>query len=635
MKKSFFAIFAFIMSIFMGVSVLSGCNLVTIDNEKDMAQIVATVKIDDSANEMQITKQQMATVFLNNYDTYYYAIQSGSYTKKDIFESIIDNLVSHDILIQGIMKEFNADTTQVHHSDKGVWDVERYLTDDEIVDAKYQSAYFLNEYIEHNVYDEDEVTSKDTLADEVRTVPTDATNAEEELDIDAKRTYISQNSSTVFDGIDIGQIGSSRRTAYNRLLKTFEEYGILGDYKNDIRETAYYKDIYENCKESILIEKYENQLKLLARGAVSYSDLSEQYVEMYNAQKIGYSSASAYETALGNAQAGSPLVYSPLNGYGYVYNLLLGVNGTQEALIGELAEDAYAERNAILSTTTVKDLRSTWITSGYDYDNTTKKFTGDYTFNDAVSLPFQGEVTLLKEKTHDSSAEYRIDSVKEFALDEFIDFMDNYLMDKEDLYAPSSIANEKTANDPEYYYKKANLSSVKNYDDKINELLFAFSTDPGSLNTYKGYVISPKPASGQSEKFVKEFAQAGRELLTMGKNSYIIVATTYGYHVMFFSQVLTANSNFSTLEAYLNDLTGTDASVGTADYWKTKYDEMMSNWEDYSDKDFFLYNFASVCINEDTFVEEKVNAVVYQYRYQDSNSKVSIFNDRFADLYND
>ena len=74
-------------------------------------------------------------------------------------------------------------------------------------------------------------------------------------------------------------------------------------------------------------------------------------------------------------------------------------------------------------------------------------------------------------------------------------------------------------------------------DAKINELLFAFSTDPGSLNKYKGYVISPNNTEG----FVESFSDAGKELLAMGGKSYIIVASDYGYHVIYF---VASNDNY-------------------------------------------------------------------------------------------
>jgi hypothetical protein len=99
-------------------------------------------------------------------------------------------------------------------------------------------------------------------------------------------------------------------------------------------------------------------------------------------------------------------------------------------------------------------------------------------------------------------------------------------------------------------YKKYKTSAVvEEYDAKINELLFAFSTDPGSLNTFKGYAVKPIPEGTDPEEYVQEFADGARELLEMGGTSYIIVATDNGYHIMFFSEVFNADYNFASLEA--------------------------------------------------------------------------------------
>lgn len=104
---------------------------------------------------------------------------------------------------------------------------------------------------------------------------------------------------------------------------------------------------------------------------------------MYNAQK-NYT-VSEYETALSGWSASSPVVYNAYGGYGYVYNLLIGVNAAQNAEISALKEESNlstaeyrAKRAEILSRVEAKDLRSTWITAGYDFDYDSKKFTHDY-----------------------------------------------------------------------------------------------------------------------------------------------------------------------------------------------------------------------------------------------------------------
>ena len=77
----------------------------------------------------------------------------------------------------------------------------------------------------------------------------------------------------------------------------------------------------------------------------------------------------------------------------------------------------------------------------------------------------------------------------------------------------------------------------------VNEVAFAYSTDPGSLNTYMGYAISP-----YSTNFMKEFEYAAQEAvkakvkpnavpgtkptLKDSVGSYYVVPTDYGWHII-------------------------------------------------------------------------------------------------------
>jgi hypothetical protein len=82
----------------------------------------------------------------------------------------------------------------------------------------------------------------------------------------------------------------------------------------------------------------------------------------------------------------------------------------------------------------------------------------------------------------------------------------------------------------------SNAGTGANVDlDLIDDILFAFGTDPGSLNNYLGYIYSP---STSATKYVKEFADAAQRLVNAGVGAYEIVATDYGYHVMICTYVV-------------------------------------------------------------------------------------------------
>ena len=95
-----------------------------------------------------------------------------------------------------------------------------------------------------------------------------------------------------------------------------------------------------------------------------------------------------------------------------------------------------------------------------------------------------------------------------------------------------------------YYTGKAELGEVKPSDyfnedsnvykavSAVNELMFAYSTDPGCLNTYYGYAVSP-----YSTNFVKEFEYAAQAAVKGGVGTYVVCATDYGWHIIFASYV--------------------------------------------------------------------------------------------------
>ena len=622
MKKRLFAIFAVIMSFVLGLSVFSGCNLITSDNEKDLKQIIAEINIGNEGQETdEILKRDLVMSYLNyGYELVY----NNNYTVQQAFSYLMDMLVEGRIRAQYVMK-YCEENNLITDSSKAKWDLERYLTAPEILDAKYKAIKAVNDLIDSYETPEDPLSS-DTLQNTERTVPTGATNVEKKLSDGEKETYIQA-------GIIKGEIGSDRREAYNDALKVLQDNWLLGEnFENDDLTTSdYYNNNVESQEESILVNNYSNIISGKARKQITFDVLSAKYAEMYNAQKAKFTSASEFKKALDGATKDSPIVYAPYGGFGYVYNLLIGVNEDQSAEIAELDKDnklTYsAERRKILQTTVATDLRSNWITSGYDFDTTSKKFTGDYTLvNSDASYPFQGDFTVLREKTDEKAGEYRIDSVKEFGLDEFIAEIENYI------YGQKVGAVVNDASNPAVYYKANVNDRPADYEDRINELMFAFSTDPGSLNTYKGYVVAPTPDLDGTETYMKEFAVAGRELFGMGKASFVVAATDYGYHFMFYSEIVD-EVNYPTITAYLNSLSKLNE---TEEYWEERYEEIMSKWddEDFVDGltggDEFLYNFITKCANTNTALSKDYNAIISAYR--NNEEYVKLYKSRYSDL---
>ena len=64
----------------------------------------------------------------------------------------------------------------------------------------------------------------------------------------------------------------------------------------------------------------------------------------------------------------------------------------------------------------------------------------------------------------------------------------------------------------------------------VNELMFAYSTDTGCLNSYLGYAVSP-----YGTDFVPEFEYAAQYVVRKGVGSYVVAPSQYGWHIIYCS----------------------------------------------------------------------------------------------------
>ncbi len=619
MKKIFVKIASIVMIFVMCLSSLVGCGLVTTDTERDMNQEVATVQIDKGAPKDVIYKKDMIMSYLNYgymYEQYY------GYTSAQTFELIIDSLVNNRIFVQSIIK--------AQYEDAKGWNVENYLSEDAKLEATYATIKSMNDFVESYIGHDHAAHSKvDTAWETVRTVPTNATNKVKELTKEEKQAYVNE-------GIKMENTAEFRN-AYNKVIELLRVNELLGDYKvNDLTSTDYYKETLKDNQEGELINAFQKSIKdeVIAKftkdasGNVSLDKLNTAYLEKVDAQKA--LSTSELADKFSSATSAEPILVGANGNYGYVYNLLLGADDVLKAEITNIktenkniSKKDYAEaRREILEATVITDQRSSWITSGYDFNG--EKFENDYTFAiDANnSLKFYGDVEKIRDKDDEHEElydRYKVTSLKQFNLAEFVAEMEKYVYGAEKT-GDSGIDN------PSVYKRVTSQDAVEEYSNKINELLFAFSTDPGSLNTYKGYVIKPAPEGADDEEYMQEFADGARELITLGGTSYIMVATDYGYHVMFYSEILNADYGFASLTDYLNSLYGEKS-------WTDELAKMIEDWDNVEDTENYLYLIAN-----SLFSGEATNAVnKYQrdtlntYRYSE-NGGVTLYKDRYADL---
>ncbi|MBO4251145.1 MAG: hypothetical protein J5911_00605 [Clostridia bacterium] len=619
MKKRFVKLITLILSVIIGLAGLSGCRLVTKNAERDLAQTIAEVNINQKD---EITKKDLLMSYMN-YGYMY--VQYYGYTQDQVYSIILNNLIDNRIIIQVAYEKFENEEGGVKNENKPKYNPERYLDDDEIIDAKYSTYKSFDNLLETYSSDNTYTEKKDTLPVETRTVPTDAKNAEKDIDKAAFVAEIDEN------GFDV--TSEFRRVAYDKVCKLLKDASLLGDFGGDLKKTVYFDLLLKSNLESEVINNYDESIVAGIKENISYEQLETLFNEKLNKQRAW--SNSEFVDALNNAGASSPVLWSNQEGkYGYVYNLLLGVNDYQSAKITELQKErsatnmdelVYAEKRAeILSGTVAQDLRSSWILAGYDFDYATKKFTGDYTFaKDAeYSLEFKGEVDKERDadEEHDLAAVYNVKSIDVFRLGDFVELVNDYV------YGNEGIVKLDTDDNADIYAAYKREDKPVEYDAKINELLFAFSTDPGSLNTYKGYVIKP-----DNNDYVKTFGEAGKALLEEGGSGYKVVASDYGYHFMFFSEVWEYETGYADLGSYLDSL-GIENEYGT---WDKYLEEMIKNWDDFQEENNFLYILVNELISSklSDANTRTISNVTFDYRYGDHKDCTKIYNERFADVF--
>ena len=617
MKKFFRLILSAALAVIIGVGCLSGCRLVTIDSERDMAQVVATVNV---VKEDKIYKKDIVMAYMNY--GYAYATDTNQ-VSKDVFIQILDTLIESRVIVQSAMSYFEQDSTfNKDGTDANKWELTRYLTEEQETEAIYEARLAVNKLLD--ALEGEELTEKvDTYVGTARPVPTGAVNEEKELTTTEQKEYIAKP-------FDTGST-KERRAGFNSFITLLENNELKGSkYNGSIESTEYYLKSIQERQEALIIEEYQKRIEQEARKTiftdsnVAYQKIEQYYNDIINEQKEFDN--TEFVEKLSSATAEEPLLYGAYGNYGYVYNLLLGANEYQTGKIGEidknLSKAEYsAERKSILSTTSVVDQRSSWIVNGYDFNGT--NFTGDYTFTESNSLSFKGTVAKIREENaeKDIKARYTVTSLTNYNLNDFLKEMDSYLGGT----ATDSIsAYSKSIND---VYQAKDLSGVTEYKEKINELLFAFSTDSGSLNTDFGYVIKPEVDGNNNEEYVESFGTAGRELLANGKNGYVVVASDYGYHVMFYSQIISKNSSL-TFEQYLASLNINK----TQDNWQSYLSDMLADWEEFKETDTPLYHFANQVVSAtvNNAINEKLRDLTNDAIYE--KNQVKKFPSAYADL---
>lgn len=79
----------------------------------------------------------------------------------------------------------------------------------------------------------------------------------------------------------------------------------------------------------------------------------------------------------------------------------------------------------------------------------------------------------------------------------------------------------------------------------VNELMFAYSTDPGCLNKYYGYSLQ----ADAKTSYVAEFEYAAQDAVKNGAGNYCVVATDFGWHIIYVTFTFEGNEVYNGFNA--------------------------------------------------------------------------------------
>ena len=413
-----------------------GEGMITTNSEKDMAQVVGTVNIANheefqeggqyaayasaiSSVNSDILKRDLVAYFLNTGYTY---VQSYGYTYEQTFNLLMDNLINRKIIVQYAMAyyfERGADAGDEEYG--GVYSVSDYTQYveeqtaalDDALKVHYENhpelltlQYFLTEGgrdgtdYDRAVYslksminstldsaETDYISDQDDTSSSTggtRTTPTGVgteaedyypVDAEGNLDYDVYTGHNTLDSCGQYEAQD-GATQSTRRRAYNVFLSNLSANNLLneGEDTGNLEGIDYYYVELASQLEQALINKYADDLNDEANEELTQEYVEEKYNSLLATQKNSYDSdQDTFETAIGSVSDTSFVLYSPREGFGFVYNIVLPFSATQSQILstytndtGLRQEEIYQKRAALLSNIRATDLRTPWFSADED-----------------------------------------------------------------------------------------------------------------------------------------------------------------------------------------------------------------------------------------------------------------------------
>ena len=567
-----FKLISVILVLLMTASIIYGCGLIRINQEKDYNQVIAVV--GDEVYKDEILKKDLVQAYLSQGSSY---MQNYGLSSKETFEYLFEQLINNRIMVQEAAKELIrikdkegtiADyLTKDPQTGKKSDSIKKLVGDDayaQALSAVYKYEKEMLDYYEEQVKKENPTPTPSGTPEPTPT-PTPTPRPTRKPDIEPTETPFSPE--------PLPSEGTDRYTARQRMLDAIKRQ----KNKKSVQEA------YDEFFEETLVAQLENQIlrqyqEYLESGiSINFEDLELRYKNMKKQDEHQLTiDLGAYDTRLENAGESNFVLYNPLEGFGYVKNLLIGFGDKLEKELADYQSmewsksEYYKKRSGLLNEIEVKDLRD-----GIE-DDDRENFPDIFQFFEAKIKTMGG--------TEVEDLDYKI-------------------------------------NDKCYFYAN-NVLTDKNKDYFI-DLIFQYGTDPGMFNNAVDYLSKPKPGPGGSEKFVKEFAEAARDVVEKGEGSYALVGTDYGWHIILCTDVIVKGQCDQLDKTIVNDI---NKMIAEEDI---KFDEIERDI-----RETFTYKLYRVVRDEikNSVFNETVEEILDRYSKGEDKDKVVKYMDRIEDL---
>lgn len=387
-----------------------------------------------------------------------------------------------------------------------------------------------------------------------------------------------------------GSTATTRKKAYNMFLTNLQGYGLIGDEEDSasFTELNYYYVELATALSKAVANKYLTSLQdeaIKSLEANDYEYVSGKYAEILAAQQNAYTQTPAdFETSIGSISDNSFVLYG-YEDFGFVYNILLPFDAAQEQEYaawkskGLTQDELFNKRKDILAGVQAIDLRSAWfceedanhyayeVSKGndkyygtsdsaylffednmknegqykslgqylgqYPYNGKAEKVDGEWTFTpNKLTIGTTAKAGFIQEM--ESYINYAVgsdvtDGTWLSAYNSTTYTTDNVVDYSKFLYYEGKVTLSNT-NRADYFYAGTETAANDSYQavSAVNELMFAYSTDTGCLNTYQGYVVSPYKTN-----FVPEFEYAAQYAVSKGTGTYVVAPSDYGWHIIY------------------------------------------------------------------------------------------------------